>query len=218
MNAPTKTELAECLQVSNAIVQFLGRKGWDWSLLPNFTAGRLVSTRLSGITVTLGAVRGSYRDIALIQGNSGIRIDIPKSGFRPSGYNQSEERAIRQVISGVLVHECTHVIQQQHLPATYAAALTLERQFHKIVNPSPDECFDFYIGQPLELEARASHAVGEVLDLAGTSVTQPLFEAKLQRTEIWRRTEASIGGPNSSAQKVRSWWVTWLAMAWDIYA
>jgi hypothetical protein len=217
MIALSKNEFAECIQVSSDIIAFLKKSQWNWTTTPNFAANVLKSQRLSGVTITLGAVKGHYTKINLIKADSSIRINIPNQGFLPSRFSSIQECDIRRVISGVVSHECTHVIQEQHFPATYAANADRGKLFCKIYNPSHDDWFDFYVGQPLELEARANQAVAEVIEIAGHKIGKPDFELKLKQTEILQRTERQIGSICSQDRKVRFWWENWSVMVWDIY-
>jgi hypothetical protein len=116
-----------------------------------------------------------------------------------------------------LVHECTHEIQRATAPTEYAVALSLEAAFRAIPNQQLDDWFDLYIGQPFEQEARAAQAAAEVEELAGWAVSQSVFKRLLPNTEVWKRTDARIGGPGSASAKVNTWWAMWEALAWDTY-
>jgi hypothetical protein len=216
MHTPDKSELIECKTAASGIVATMDATNWNVSATLPKTS--FASARLAGMSITLSAVRGAYNDLSLINGNSGIRIGIPNQKVVPSRVTPTERRDIERVVFGVIVHECTHVIQANAAPAAFAIARTLENRLRALgTNSQPDDWYDLYIGQPFEQEARAGQAAAEVEELGGRNLTQPNFDKLLSTTEVFKRTASRIGAPGNCAPRITNWWQMWAALAWDAY-
>lgn len=162
---------------------------------------------------------GAYNNLQLIRGNSGICISIPNQMVIPSRVTPTELKSLERVIFGVIVHECTHVIQEKAAPAAFATALALEQNLHALgTSAEPGDWYGLYIGQPFEQEARAGQATAEVEYLGGQNLSKLDFYTLLTETEIFQRTATKIGAPGSGETKIASWWEMWMALAWDAYA
>ncbi len=215
MHLTNATERLECLEISTEIMRFLVSSKWN---ILAWTQKQMTSSRLSTVRVSLAAKIGPYHDVSLVTANSNIDILLPNQKIIPSKISRKQVMDLTRVVRGVLLHECTHVIQRQESPVTFGVAMSLEKQLWAIKTPTQDNYFDLYISQPFEQEARAAQAAAEVEEIIGLGKTQDIFDGQLPNTEVYKRTEALVGGPHSPSARISAWWKTWSAMAYDEYA
>ena len=218
-SAPDPMELAECGRVVDAMLDHLLRTRWKPDTALNFANGAFSQPLLSGTRVALVRDLGAFDDVSLIKATSGISVQVPTAAFSASRAAAASTQ-LRQVLLGVVVHECTHVIQSQNSPTAFARELALKAQYAAIATPpgpTQTEALTLYIGQPLETEARAAQGAAEIYAREGRGLPRTAFDDGLASTEVARRTVTSIGPTTSDDPAVGSWWSRWHDAAFEIY-
>lgn len=212
----TKTEFLQLRTVAQRLVNELNSGKWSIPAGSRPATSALKSARLKNVSVSFGAVFGSFNDLSKISANSNIEIIVPTSRYSAS-VAAIDLPVIRRMIYSVLVHECVHVAQRRVARAQFAEAVKLERTMSAIPAPSINDRFELYVGQPLEQEARAHQAVAEIFDDIGAGASRADFDAAWSTTQLCIRTESLIGPRASATRIVGAWWATTQALAWDIY-
>lgn len=214
MHQLTHCERTECRQLARDIVTVLTNNTWN---VFAWQGKKMSCARLANTCITLAAVKGQYSDLSLVRGNSLITISVPNQCYRKTQVLPNFSNNLERVIFGILIHECTHVLQKKAAPTAFRVAKRNELFLSKIKNPTQQNKFDFYIGQPFEQEARAAQAAAEVELLVGLGVSQTCFEQILPSTEVYKRTEVSVGKLQNTIPSIAVWWEMWSAMAYDAY-
>ena len=219
MSAPDRMELEECVKVVDAMLDHLLRTRWKPDIVIDFANGIFTQPRLSGTQMKLLRGLGAFDDISLIKATSAISVQVPTGNFSASRATAARMQ-LREVLLGVVVHECTHVIQSQASLTDFARELALNAQYAAIATPpgpTQTEALTLYIGQPLETEARAAQGAAEIFARVGRGLPRTAFDEGLASTEVARRTVISIGPSTSADTAVSSWWSRWHDAAFAYY-
>ena len=216
MNAPTKVEFKECECLVDTLMDELKKTNWLRDGVGYFNT-HMQFTRFRSVSVTLKPVVGTYSDVGLIIGDSGVSLSVPNLKYYAYKATVAEKETIRRVLYGVLIHEIVHKIQELNDPTEYLSTLSLKRKYDLISEPTCDQLFDYYIGTAFEKEARANQAVAEIIQMDGCYLNESDFKQSLQKTAVLSRTESRIGNSTSESSKISNWWSEWSMHAWEIY-
>lgn len=216
-NVLDKDIFSDCRDLSNEITDYIVTKRWniDSSLPMDFKCEN--SKEKIGKCFYISPIPGiEFENFMKIEGDSDKNIKIPSKGYSASKVSLLMIPELNRILFGIIIHECTHVLQKESNHEQYVEEDRCRKQLNQ-EGHTPDNMFNLYICKEFETEARAAQAASEVLFCCGSKIDKKLFSNLFLGTHVVERTADSIGKKGAGSEQIDEWWIKFEDIAWDFH-
>jgi hypothetical protein len=205
----------DCQKAARELIDHL--KANDWI---GFGFTGTVNIAGSDMTLTSTNSHDRYTDLQKVYGKSNMTIRIPSQGYAIDRISKPKSlprfhQEFEDVLIGVVVHEATHVLQNEDEPESFDQAEEDQtfwiEQYKPLENHlPPDIWLEGYYKNPLEIEAHANQLAAEVRNrcLRTETCVGLNFKNALTATHLYDRLSERLGDPVQATAEITNWYQT----------
>lgn len=183
LEIPSSAQVAAACVIACEIVDHAASK----YRLPS---GELADGKLgANVNIHVQPVMENWGCLKKLRATSGITVHVPIGSVAIPGYRKFD-KDMKRVICGILLHELTHILQQKADLGSFAQVLADQKA---LGDPQTAVEYLEYYSAPLEIEAHAVQAAGELYYTDGGGLPHADVLAKLPSTHVHSRIAMRLG-------------------------